>query len=283
MTGLAMTGRHTKENVTTLLAYAISFLAIIITLFPIVWIFTISIKTQRDAFAIPPKLKFEPIWDNYVELWETDKFREAFINSAIVTSLGVTLAIVLAIFAAYALNRMRFRGKKLIAIWLLLAYMLPEFLFIIPMYVLYQKIGLYDTHVGLALLYQIHVLPFAIWLIRSFFREIPTELDDAARIDGCGTLRTLTHVYLPLSVPGIAATAILSAIWIWNELTIALGLTFSEAETITVAVTSFRGYASIDWGPMTAASIVAIAPMLLFAILAQKYIVKGLTLGSVKG
>ena len=272
-----------QRNLGKLTAYGFAVVAILLTLFPIAWIFSISIKTKRDAFAMPPVFRFRPVWENYLVLWENDTFRNGFFNSVIVTGLGVALSIVLAVPAAYALSRLRFRGKAAIAVWLLLAYMLPEFLFIIPMYVLYQAVGLYDTHFGLALLYQVHVLPFAIWLLRSFFDEIPSDLDDAARVDGCTPLKTMLFVYLPLSLPGIAATAILSAIWIWNELAIALGLTFSQAQTITVAVTSFRGYASIDWGPMTAASIVAIAPMLLFTILAQKYIVKGLTLGSVKG
>lgn len=231
--------------------------------------------------ALMSKWIFEPIWDHYAALWEKPGFVDAFLNTVYVTLLGVSMAIVIAIFASYSIHR--FRGKQLFGIWLLLAYMLPEFLFVILMYVLYQRIGWYDTHIGLALVYQVHSLPFAVWLIRSFFKEIPAELDDAARIDGCNHLRTLRHVYIPLAAPGIAATAILTAIWIWNELTIALSLSFSNAQTITVAVASFRGYASINWGPMTAASIVAIVPMLVFSIFAQKYIVKGLTLGSLKG
>jgi multiple sugar transport system permease protein len=143
-------------------------------------------------------------------------------------------------------------------------------------------VGLYDTQIGLALVYQVLVLPLAIWLLRGFFNEVPSELDDAARIDGCNRLSTIYHIYLPLTAPGIAATAILCAIWLWNELTIALALTFSDARTVTVAVAGFRGYASINWGGMTAASIVAILPMLFFAAIAQRYIVKGLTLGAVK-
>jgi multiple sugar transport system permease protein len=160
--------------------------------------------------------------------------------------------------------------------------MFPEFLFIIPMYVLYQRLGLYDTQLGLALVYQVFVLPFAIWLLRGFFEDVPVELEDAARIDGCSRFQTLRSIYLPLTAPGIAATAILGGIWIWNELTIALALTFDAAKTVTVAVAGFRGYASIDWGGMTAASIVSIVPMLIFAAIAQRYIVEGLTLGAVK-
>lgn len=278
-----MLAAQTRDQLQRLLAYLISFVAIIITLFPIMWVLTIALKSQRDAFAIPPKFIFDPIWDHFIAIWERPGFRNAFGNTIIVTIIGVALAIAIAVFAAYALNRLRFRGKKLLAVWLLLAYMLPEFLFVIPIYALYQQVGLYDTHFGLALIYQVHALPFAVWLIRSFFNEVPAELDDAARIDGCSRIGALFRVYIPVSAPGLAATAILTAIWIWNELTIALALTFARAETITVAVGSFRGYASLQWGPMAAASIVAIIPMLIFAIIAQKYIVKGLTLGSVKG
>lgn len=274
--------RRTAKVVEKLPAYLVSLSAIALTMFPILWILGISLKTQRDAFALPPTLVFKPIIDNYVAIWQKEGFRQAFVNSTIITLVGVALAITLAALAAFALKRLRFRGKRLLMVWLLLAYMLPEFLFAIPMYVLYQRVGLYDTHFGLALVYQVFVLPFSVWLLRSFFEDIPSEVDDAARIDGCSNLQTLMHIYLPVTAPGIAATAILAGIWIWNELTIALALTFSNAQTVTVAVASFRGYASIDWGPMTAASITAILPMLLFAAFAQKYIVKGLTLGAVK-
>jgi multiple sugar transport system permease protein len=271
-----------RRRITKTLAYFVAVLAVLITLFPIFWVFGISIKTQRDAFAMPPVWVFKPIWTNYIKIWQTAGFAAAFRNSIIVTILGVILALLIAIPAAYALNRMPFRGKKALSIWLLLAYMLPEFLFIIPMYVLYQRINLYDTQIGLALVYQVFLLPFSIWLLRGFFQDVPVELEDAARIDGCSRFQTLRTIYVPLTAPGIAATAILAAMWTWNELTIALALTFDSAKTVTVAAAGFRGYASINWGAMSAASIVSIIPMFIFAIIAQRYIVEGLTLGAVK-
>jgi ABC-type glycerol-3-phosphate transport system permease component len=271
-----------KRTLFTVIAYFLALVALVATLFPIIWIFTISIKTQRDAFAMPPVWVFKPVWNNHVRIWQTAGFAQAFENSVIVTVVGVLLALIVGIPAAYALNRLSFRGKRVLTLWLLIAYMFPEFLFIIPMYVLYQRLGIYDTQLGLALVYQVFVLPFAIWLLRGFFEDVPIELEDAARIDGCSRFQTLRAIYLPLTAPGIAATAILAAIWIWNELTIALALTFDAAKTVTVAVAGFRGYASIDWGGMTAASIVSIIPMLIFAAIAQRYIVEGLTLGAVK-
>lgn len=276
-----MSARVTRRLM-TVIAYLLALVAVIVTLFPIFWIFTISIKSQRDAFAMPPVWVFKPEWNNYLEIWQQAGFGRAFRNSVVITLGGVVLALLLGIPAAYALNRMEFRGKRLFVIWLLISYMFPEFLFIIPMYVLYQQLGLYDTQVGMALVYQVFVLPFTIWLLRSFFADVPVELEDAARIDGCTRFQTLRLIYFPLTAPGISATAILAAIWIWNELTIALALTFDVSKTVTVAVAGFRGYASIDWGGMTAASIVSIIPMLIFAAFAQRYIVEGLTLGAVK-
>ncbi len=267
----------------TAVSYLVALIAILITLFPIYWIFNIALKTQRDAFAVPPKWSFTPIWDHFENVLNNRAYMEAFANTVVVTLVGVLLALVMGVLCAYAMERFRFRGRGLFGVWLLLAYMLPEFLYIIPMYALYQQVGLYDTHFGLALVYQVHSLPFAIWMLRSFFRDVPQELDDSARIDGCGYWGILWRIYLPVTAPGIAATGILTAIWIWNELTIAQALTFARADTITVAVASFRGYAAVRWGEMAAASLLAIAPMLIFAVFAQRYIVKGLTLGSVKG
>lgn len=272
-----------RKNLRQALLYAISLMAILITLFPIVWVLNLSLRPQREAFKMPPNLAAPLIFDHYLSVWANVSFRAAFINTVWVTAIGVFLALAIAIPAAYGLSRFRFRGKEVFGIWLLLAYMLPEFLFVIPIYVLYQRLGLYDSYFGLALVYQVHSLPFAIWLIRSFFKEISRELDDAARIDGCTYWSTLWRIYLPIATPGLAATAILTAIWIWNELTIALALTFAKAQTITVGVASFRGYAAMKWGEMAAASVIAILPMLFFALIAQKYIVKGLSLGSVKG
>ena len=256
---------------------------ILLSLFPVYWVLTVSLKSKRDSLANPPLWLFEPAASSYLKLWNHDTFRDTFFNSIIITLIGIVLSLAIALPTAYALVRLKLRGKNLVGIWLILAYMLPEFLFVLPMFSLYQWTGLYDTYLGLALMYQVHVLPLSIWLLSSFFREINPAIDEAARIEGCSHWQILTRIYIPCTLPGLVATAILNAIWIWNELAIALGLTFSNAQTVTLGVTSFRGYAALDWGAMTAASIIAIIPMLLFAVVAQKHIVKGITLGAVKG
>ncbi len=264
-------------------AYIVSFIAIAVTILPITWLFLLSIKSKGETFTKPPKWVFDPTIQNYIDLWDNDLFKDTFVNSFFITLISITLSIIIAIFAAYALKRYQIRFKTAFMQWLLLAYMLPEFLFVLPMFAIYQSIGIYDTYIGMALIYQVHVLPFSIWMLRSFLEEIPKEIDDAAYLDGCNPFQAIYKIYLPLIIPGIVATAILNGIWVWNELAIALGLTFFDAQPITVGVASFRGYASINWGGMTGSAIISMIPMILFAAFAQKHIVKGLTLGSVKG
>jgi multiple sugar transport system permease protein len=264
-------------------AYIVSFFAIAFTLLPITWLFMLSIKTKGETFTKPPKWIFDPTVQNYIKLWDNDLFKDTFFNSIYITIISIVLSVTIALFAAYALKIYKIKFKTAFMQWLLLAYMLPEFLFVLPMFTIYQTVGIYDTYLGMAIIYQVHVLPFSIWMLRSFLEEIPKEIDDAAIIDGCGPIQAIFKIYLPLIIPGIVATAILNGIWVWNELAIALGLTFFDSQPITVGVASFRGYASIDWGGMTSSAIIAIIPMVLFAAFAQKHIVKGLTLGSVKG
>ena len=264
-------------------AYIVSFFAIAVTILPITWLFLLSIKSKGETFTKPPKWLFNPTAQNYIDLWDNDLFKDTFVNSFFITLISITLSIIIAIFAAYALKRYQIRFRTAFMQWLLLAYMLPEFLFVLPMFAIYQTIGIYDTYIGMALIYQVHVLPFSIWMLRSFLEEIPKEIDDAAYLDGCNPLQAIYKIYLPLIIPGIVATAILNGIWVWNELAIALGLTFFDAQPITVGVASFRGYASINWGGMTGSAIISMIPMILFATFAQKHIVKGLTLGAVKG
>ncbi len=272
----------TRAQRATILSYAILIVAGFVSIFPILWIMGISLKTQTDAFAMPPKLIFVPIWDHYAKVLADAAFIRGFTNSVLTALLSNLLAFAIAVPAAFALNQRRVPGRGVILAWLLLSYMLPEFLFVIPMYGLFQATGLYDTVFGLSLVYLTFTLPFTIWMMRAFFAEVPFALYESARLEGAKSWQILLRVYLPIAAPGIAATAILNTIRIWNELAIALGLTFDKAQTVTLAVAAYRGYASIDWGALSAAAITSILPMLIFAILAQRQIVGGLSLGAVK-
>jgi len=271
-----------RKRTALVAAWVIVVVALMVTLFPLLWLFEISTKLPRDAFKTPPDLIYLPDFSKYLSIWQTAGFGQAFMNSIIVVLVGVSLTLLIATPAAYAIVRFRIRGERYIKLWLLLAYTTPEFLFVIPMYVLYQSFGLYDTQLGLAFIYQVFAVPFAVWLIQAFFHEVPRELGDASRVDGASELQSLIRVYLPLAAPGLAATAILVGVNMWNEVTIALALTFDQARTVTVAVAGFRGYAAVRWQEMTAAAVTAVIPMLIFAGLAQRYIVRGLTFGAVK-
>lgn len=280
--GTPTLGRRGRRRLELAGAWAVAIVAIVATLFPLWWLFVISSRRPVDAFRMPPDLLFLPDLSKYLAIWGQGDFARAFLNSVVVVVLGVLLALVIAVPAAYALLRLRVRASRWIGLWLLLAYAIPEFLFVIPMYVMYQQIGLYDTQIGLALIYQVFAVPFAVWLVHAFLREVPADLGDAARVDGCSQLQSLLRVYLPLAAPGIAATAILVGINMWNEVTIALSLTFQDSMTVTIAVAGYRGYASPRWQELAAAAMTAIAPMILFAALAQRYLVKGLTFGAVR-
>jgi ABC-type glycerol-3-phosphate transport system permease component len=266
----------------TYVAYAIALVATFVSLFPLYWLFVISTKTPREAFQTPPQLIYVPDFSKYIQVWNTGDFQSAFFNSIEVVLLGVGLTLLVATPFAYATIRFRVRGIRWLRLWLLIAYTTPEFLFVIPMYVLYQQLGLYDTVIGLMVIYQVFAIPFAVWLIQSFLNEVPRELGDSARVDGASELQTLLRVYLPLAAPGLAATAILVGINMWNEVTIALSLTFDHARTVQIAVAGYRGYAAIRWQEMAAAAVTAVVPMIIFAGIAQRYIVKGLTFGAVK-
>ncbi len=274
--------RSRRWSVGTWAAYGVALVATLISLFPLYWLFVISTKTPREAFETPPQLLYVPDFSKYFEIWGETGFANAYLNSVMVVALGVALTLLVATPAAYAVIRFRVRGVRYLRFWLLLAYTTPEFLFVIPMYVAYQQLGLYDTVAGLAIIYQVFAIPFAIWLIQSFLGEVPRELGDSARVDGASELQTLLKVYLPLAAPGLAATAILVGINMWNEVTIALSLTFDNARTVQIAVAGYRGYAAIRWQEMAAAAVMAVLPMIIFAGIAQRYIVKGLTFGAVK-
>lgn len=271
-----------RSRSSTYIAYAIVIVATFISLFPLYWLFVISTKTPREAFQTPPQLIYAPDFSKYIQVWSTGEFQSAFFNSVEVVLIGVSLTLLVATPFAYAMIRFRIRGVRWLRLWLLLAYTTPEFLFVIPMYVAYQQFGLYDTVIGVAIIYQVFAVPFAVWLIQAFLLEVPRELGDSARVDGASELQTLLRVYVPLAAPGLAATAILVGINMWNEVTIALALTFDHARTVQIAVAGYRGYAAMRWQEMAAAAVLAIVPMIIFAGIAQRYIVRGLTFGAVK-
>jgi len=252
-------------------------LALVLTVFPLYWTFVIATRPPVASFGTPEFI-FEPDFSALVAVWESNGFIQAALMSLGTVLLTVAVTLVITVPAAYILTRRNVRGHVGLVAWLFIAYLFPDFLIAIPMYAILQNVGLFDTPAGLALAYQGFMVPLSMWLLLAFFAAIPDELAQASTLDGCTAWGTLRHIYLPLVVPGIATVAILMAVEIWNEVTIALALT-SQNPTVPIVVASFKGYAAMQWDKLGSASLISMVPVIIFAVFAQRYIVRGLTAG----
>lgn len=264
------------------------------TLFPLYWVFLMSIKEPVDVIAYPPKFSFKPTLENYsvvlfgkswlgkYETVRTD-FPRYFLNSILTCSGAVVVSMLVGIPAALSLARYNFKGKENFAFTLLSFRFAPGLIVIIPLFVIFRKIGFYGTIPGLILAYQLLTLPFAVWLMRGFFEDIPVELEHAARIDGYSWFGVFWKIDMPLVSPGIAATAILSFIFAWNNFLFGHVLSSEMTRPVTPSLMGFISYEQVLWGQMAAAGIVTLLPSVLLAFFIQRYLVRGLTFGAVKG
>jgi multiple sugar transport system permease protein len=251
-----------------------------------------SFKPPPDILTRPPKWVFEPTLGNYVYAFEERNFALFIKNTLIVSLISTLLVIVLGCLASYSFARYN-PGAGHLMFFILTTRMMPAIAVIIPFFVIFKAIG--NTGIGEALFlgldkqgtlvicYTVFNLPFAIWLLHSFFQDIPRELEDSARLDGYSRLQVFRRVVLPLAAPGIAVTAIFCLIFSWNEFLFAFLLSRDVARTITVGVAGFWTQRGILWGPLSAAATVCVLPMLVFALILQRYIVRGLTFGAVRG
>jgi multiple sugar transport system permease protein len=249
-------------------------LALLITLLPVYWMVITSLKTQLEVFAAPPTFAPQrPTLENYISLFANRNLGAYLLNSLIIGSL-----------AAYALARFRIgRLNERISFWVLAPRMIPPIAIVVPIFLILQQFGLINKHLGLILVYTAFNLPFVVWMMRSFFQEIPIDLEEAAMVDGASRLRSFWHVVLPLAAPGLVATAIFAIITTYNEFFFALILTSTPAAaTLPVGTASLIGKTQTLFGEMAAAGVVATAPIVFFALLVQRHLVRGLTMGAVK-
>lgn len=262
-------------------------------LIPILWMVGMSLKNPLDVMAIPPKVIFEPTLENYGRLFlgtqysqrevaRTD-FPRALLNTFIIAGGATLLSVIAGTLTAYALARLRFSGREDIAFIILTFRFAPELTIILPLYVVYRTLHLYNTYFGLILIYQMISLPLLVWVIRGYFEAIPYDSEQAALVDGYTWWGAFTKICLPLAAPGIAATSVIAFIFCWNNFTFGLLLGARETQTLTVATSGFISYEQVLWGQMAAASVVTIIPVLVFAFLVQRWLVRGLTFGAVKG
>ena len=254
-----------------------------VILFPPVVLFVTSIKTDIDALSFPPKWIFDPTLKNYVDILNTSPLVDYALNSLIVASLNTLLCLIVGSMAAYGLARFKFRGADNLAFWILSIRMMPPVAAIIPIYILMKNLRLLDTPWCLVITYLTFNLPFVVWMMKGFFEEIPREIEESALIDGCSDFSVFFRIALPLVAPGLAATAIMVFIFSWNEFLFALILTGTKAVTLPVGIIGYMKETGINWGYMTAGGILALIPVIVFMVLVQKHLVKGLTLGALKG
>jgi ABC-type glycerol-3-phosphate transport system permease component len=262
-------------------------ISILIALVPLIFMLLTSVKPTGDAQAIPPKWLFLPTLEHYAAVFggETSS-SQAFLpllwHSAVVAVSATALTMVVGLPAAYALARVHFKGRRFLATWILSTIMFPPIVAAIPIFIFAGQLQLIDTYPILVIPYTAFNLPLVVWLLRSFISQIPPEIEDAARVDGCSRLGILRRIILPLAVPGLAAGAILSLILCWNEFLFALTLTRSEVKTAPVGINEFTGMFGTQWGNLTAASTAIVAPILVMTLVLRRRLISGLTLGAVK-
>jgi ABC-type glycerol-3-phosphate transport system permease component len=275
-----------------ILRYAIIVMFLTASLFPIAWLILTSFKPADDIMVSPPHFVFKPTLDNYIYALQKANFLHFVQNTIFVAIVSTTIVIVLSALASYSFARYNPGGGNIL-FFILTTKMFPAIAVVLPYFLIFKEIG--NSPVGkvlgigldkpgaLIVSYIMFNLPFAIWLMVSFFQDIPRELEDSARLDGYNRLQVLWRVVLPLAAPGIAVTAIFCMLFSWNEFLFAYILTRDVARTITVGVESFFTLRGILWGPVAAAATISVAPMLVFVLILQRYMVRGLTFGAVRG
>ena len=261
--------------------------ALLFALAPVYWMLTISLKSEVDQFATPPPwFVFTPTLDHYYDAFVTRGFGEYLLNSAIVSVSSTICALVIGTLAAYALTRFElpWRLNRHLSLWILSTRMFPAIVTAVPLFLMMRDLRLLNTRASLIIVYTAFNLPFVVWMMRGFFADLPRDLEEAALVDGDSRLGALVRVVLPLVAPGLAATAVFCLIISWNEFLFALVLTQTDAAmTLPVGIAGRVTQYEIKWGVMSAAASVALVPILVFALALQKYLVRGLSLGAVKG
>ncbi len=253
-------------------------------LFPILWMVSSSFKSNKEIFAYPPEFISRSFQvKSYISILSDSSKVRFFLNSYLVASMVTLLTIVIAIFAAYAFSRYRFRGKKLLNIAIVGVQSVPPITLLIPYFSLVVTLKLYNTYGALIFTYIVFTLPYAIIMMTGYFNTLPKELDEAVRVDGGGSFRTLWRVLVPISLPGIVSTGIYTFMLAWNEYLFALTLTkTSEMRTVPVGIQLLMGQHAYEWNEMMAMSVLGSLPILILFVLFQRYFIDGMTAGSVK-
>lgn len=255
-------------------------IVLIFTLFPFIWMVLASFKTNADITDPTKLFRFKIYLENYRTVFMRYSFFKPILNSFIVAVASTGLGLLFGLPAAYAIAR---KNRKRTEAVILIVRFFPGIAFMLPWYIVFSRIGITDTHLALILSHLLINVPFIVWVMIPYFEGLPVELDEAAKVDGCRTFTAFRKIVLPLTGPGVITTTLLSIIFSWNNFLFSLILAGGRAKTVPLALLSFVSYASVDWGAMMAAAVVITLPVLVISLLAQKYIIAGLTAGAVKG
>lgn len=287
-----METKTTNQRLAAILSDGILALYFLFALFPLVWMLLVSLKPTDELFTT--QFIFHPTIDNYLAITVGDaraaagvvarqEFPRNFLNSLIASSGAVVVSLLVGVPAAYALARYNFKGKEDLAFTFLSFRFAPELVVIIPLSVLYRQLGLYDTYVGIIWVYQLVTLPLLIWVLRSYFEDISPDVEQAAMIDGYPWWQIFWRILLPLVRPGLAAAALLAFVFAWNNFIFPLVLGASNVQTVTVSALGYLSSAQSFFNRMAAASVIASVPQMLLALSIQRYLIRGLSFGAVKG
>ncbi|MBX3062220.1 MAG: carbohydrate ABC transporter permease [Anaerolineae bacterium] len=281
-----------RRRIGDALFYVVLLIIALIDIFPLLWIALSSFKTQLEIFKMPPTVFPEQFtWANYADALAllppgqqpVSDIPSGLLNSVIISVVTTVLLLIISAMAGYAFGRINFPGRRTLLFVLLSLRMLPGIVLVVPLFMLATQLRMFDTRPLLIIVYTAFNLPFSVWLLSVFFQEVPQDLDDAARVDGCTKLSLLYHIYIPLSLPALATIGILGFMAAWNEFLFAVTLTSSiAAKTTPVALASMQSAFETRWAVMTAGAVLESIPALLLVIFAQRYIIQGLTFGAVK-
>jgi len=257
----------------------------LIFLFPVYWMVLTSFKNQVDIFTNPPKFLFSPTLETYKEYMQRADINRRLVNTVIVAFGSGLFSLLVGAMAGYALARIRIRGAATFGLLILLSRGVPPIALAVPMFLVARKLGLTDKHITLILAYSTFLVPYVMWLMRSFFVSLPRELEESAMIDGCSRYGAFFKIIVPISLPGLISTLIFSMILAWEELLFALVLTNRYATTMPVAIAGIAGDTinGANWGALTAVGTITVVPVVIFALMVQKWLIKGLADGATKG
>jgi multiple sugar transport system permease protein len=286
MASATATGRAGGSGaLSSVLFYVFLFLFVLVSMFPLIWIFKMSIITRTELFASPPTiLPKNPTGQEYTQIFSDPAFQQALLNSAIISGVTTVVCLFFGSIAAYAIARLRFRFKSPVMTLILAISFFPAVAIIAPLFLQYSAVGLIDTYWAAIISDVVFALPITVWLLVAFFKELPKDLEEAARVDGATTIQAFRKVIVPLAAPGVFTTAILTFIHAWNEFLFATTFLFTpDTQPVTVVIPNFASQYTTDYGAQAAAAVVVTVPLVIMVLIFQRRIVSGLTAGAVKG